>query len=448
MKSQSRTLAGLLPRAGPILAALIAALAVSCSGKTEAPTAVPAPSVTATAAPSPAPSATSAPAVTAAPAPSPASTPPLSPTSTPSSAQPSTPTPAGAANAVEAAQKHYERAKAIIDDVPTKEALDELNAALALRPDFAEALFQRSVVKLFLGAAAADVAADLNKAIALKPDNGDFYQFRAVLNWGNRDSVAALADLDLAENNGRNLVDTANLRALIKAVSGDVEGALVHAEIAVDLSTSRYDTLDTRGFVRLLSDDLAGALADYKAALEQMPDLIYARLGTGIAVWRQGKQDEARPVLVELLKEAENDPLFLGTIKADAELQVLTNEALFLAGESFIAEARALKEAGQAAEGIAVLASMREWVFGAYLAKSYAESAGLYVILADYTHAVEHYTLSLKTGPDVSATWLGRAAAYEKLGDHDKARADAIKARALGLSPEQDTAAGEIIGRP
>ncbi|MCO5167362.1 MAG: tetratricopeptide repeat protein [Planctomycetes bacterium] len=117
-----------------------------------------------------------------------------------------------------------------------REALPDLERALALAPDHVEALANRGLARALLGDAARG-RADLERALALRPGEAALWVYLAL---ALRDAGAPRAEVIAA------------------------------CDRALALAPERADALGLRGQARLASDP-AGAVADLFAALERTP---------------------------------------------------------------------------------------------------------------------------------------------------------------------------------
>jgi tetratricopeptide (TPR) repeat protein len=89
----------------------------------------------------------------------------------------------------------YRRAYALVEKFRYEDALKDLDAALALRPDFADALHERGYVHGELSELDRALE-DLNREIAIRPDRPDAYQERAYVRHWAADFAGAWADRD------------------------------------------------------------------------------------------------------------------------------------------------------------------------------------------------------------------------------------------------------------
>ncbi|KQY34648.1 hypothetical protein ASD38_21035 [Caulobacter sp. Root487D2Y] len=196
----------------------------------------------------------------------------------------------------------------------------EIDRALALKPNVEAYLIRARITpkdqrEAFL--------ADIDRALALAPDDTFAYQLRAERRhaWGQDD--LALADVEKAlkawpesysarylratlhQNDGRYDLAVKDFDVLIAREPdqaalyngrcwsrglGNVEldRALADCETALKLLPGNAAILDSRGFIKLRKGDLVGAVADYDLALTTAPDQAASLFGRGVAKRRQG----------------------------------------------------------------------------------------------------------------------------------------------------------------
>lgn len=113
-----------------------------------------------------------------------------------------------------------------------------------------------------------------DRAIALRPDYADALNNRARLRQLLDDLPGAAADFDRAAHcaEGELLATVLHNRATLRQAQRDFAGALADFDRALELVPDRVVTLLSRGQARKASDDLQGALADFDQALQQTPD--------------------------------------------------------------------------------------------------------------------------------------------------------------------------------
>lgn len=118
--------------------------------------------------------------------------------------------------------------------------------------------------------------ADLDRAIALAPEQPLPYNSRATLREALRDLAGARADLDRAIALAPVWADPYNNRGNVRLAAGDVAGALEDYDRALALSPDHVRARYNRAVARERQRDVAGALADMDAAIRLAPDWAHA----------------------------------------------------------------------------------------------------------------------------------------------------------------------------
>jgi lipoprotein NlpI len=171
-------------------------------------------------------------------------------------------------------------------------ALADLNQAIELKPDLAEAYDTRGSVKL----AKEDwdgALADCAKAIELKPDSPGAYYTRGRARQGKGDREGALADLNQAIVIEPFWAEAYNARGHVRRFKGDLAGALADYNKAIELNPALADAYLNRGAAKAAKGDLAGALTDCGRAVELKPESAVARFSRGAVKVRLGDFDGA-----------------------------------------------------------------------------------------------------------------------------------------------------------
>ena len=216
-------------------------------------------------------------------------------------------------NTPDAAYPHYLRAKVYTEQNDPEKAAAELKAAVALRPDFAEAWSDLGQARKSLNDDAGALAA-FQRAVRLNPE-GSVAQYRLGAEYlGQGKAHLAVAHLRIAD---RLKPDSqATLYALQNALRADgqaSEADRVKERLARLLR--RIDTVSQNQFTALRLNnegaelekqgDLRGALEKYRAALELDPDHVGIRVNYAVALLRLGQWT---PGLAELREAVRRDP--------------------------------------------------------------------------------------------------------------------------------------------
>jgi tetratricopeptide (TPR) repeat protein len=181
------------------------------------------------------------------------------------------------------AQQWVERGRAATD---LDEELRSYNEAIRLKPDYADAFYNRGVARTEKGDAEGALR-DYNEAIRLKPDDPEAFNNRGVLRHARGDVEGALQDyseaIRLKPDYARAFINRGNVRR------GDAEEALQDYNEAIRLKPDNARAVHNRGNARYSKGDVEGALQDYSEAIRLKPD--YARAFINRGNVRYGKVD-------------------------------------------------------------------------------------------------------------------------------------------------------------
>lgn len=145
-------------------------------------------------------------------------------------------------------------------------AVADFSAALALQPDFPEALNNRGVVRQAQGDHAGAVT-DLDEALRLRPAYAEAYNNRGNARQALEDLSGALADFDLALRLKPGYPQAHNNRGVARQAQRDLSGALADYDAALQLEPNYVDALHNRAGVHYLLWHHTQAIADYDRVL-------------------------------------------------------------------------------------------------------------------------------------------------------------------------------------
>lgn len=210
-------------------------------------------------------------------------------------------------------------------------AVADFTKAIALAPAEPRYLDQRAQAYLQQKRVAL-ARIDIDKAIAIKPDDVQARLIRATMLLHEHDRMAAAADLDAVDRS----IDPAamerlmladliiavgqpqravgvldqwikahpddvrvpaalNSRCWARGLAGqDLDAALHDCDKALHARPGMAEILDSRGLVELRRGDLAKAIADYDAVLAKHPGVAWSLYGRGVARLRSGDGNGAR----------------------------------------------------------------------------------------------------------------------------------------------------------
>ena len=169
---------------------------------------------------------------------------------------------------------YYFRAITGIRDGMDQAALEDLNTAIGLKEDFAQAYHERAGLKRRMGDFQGSHK-DYQRALGFQPD------------------------FALAYNN----------MGSVKILMGDYEGAIGDYSKALELDPGLYIALNNRGYARYFTEDAEGALLDFNAAITNSDQFTYAQLNKASLLAGQGQLEPAMSILDGILEENPDDAL-------------------------------------------------------------------------------------------------------------------------------------------
>jgi protein O-GlcNAc transferase len=216
-------------------------------------------------------------------------------------------------NSPDSAYPRYLRAKVYTDRNEVEKAAAELNRAVSLRPDFAEAWSDMGQARKALFDDAGALAA-FERAVALSPDDA-VAQTRLGSEYLHQDKAhAAVPHLRQAVSlNPENQTALYSLQTALRE-DGQVEQAQAAKQRLVELLRRRDQAsenalqavqLNNQGAGLEKAGSLRAALEKYRAALNLAPDHVGIRTNFGVALLRSGQWNEG---IAELREALRRDP--------------------------------------------------------------------------------------------------------------------------------------------
>jgi tetratricopeptide (TPR) repeat protein len=164
----------------------------------------------------------------------------------------------------------------------TDGAIADYTAALNLYPGYAEIYYNRGVAREKKGDHDGAIS-DCDEALKLNPRYAEAYNNRGIARNGKRDFEGAISDCDEALKLNPNYADAYGNRALARQGKNDFDGAIADAGKVLELKPNYAEAHCNRGNARAAKGDLNGAIADYTRALELKPQYAEARFSRGNA---------------------------------------------------------------------------------------------------------------------------------------------------------------------
>lgn len=113
---------------------------------------------------------------------------------------------------------------------------------------------------------------DYNNAIRLKPDFAEAFYNRGKLKHESGDKEGAMKDYNIAIGLNPNYAKAYNNRGILKYELGDLKGAMSDYNISIESKQDYALAFGNRGALKQEQGDLKGALDDFRKALEHSPD--------------------------------------------------------------------------------------------------------------------------------------------------------------------------------
>jgi tetratricopeptide (TPR) repeat protein len=186
-------------------------------------------------------------------------------------------------------EARVERARTLISVLRTKQAIEELNAAVGEDPAATSALLLRG--RLALPDRREDALKDISAVLRIEPSNPDALATRALMLIGLQDDIA-LRDVTKAISIKPDDVDALLIRAMVLVRQGNLAGANEDLDRALAIEPDHPDALLSRAQLRFQAGDSPAAERD-SAAVLSMRDDARARQIRAVALVKAGKFAEA-----------------------------------------------------------------------------------------------------------------------------------------------------------
>ncbi|HXR88639.1 MAG TPA: tetratricopeptide repeat protein, partial [Stellaceae bacterium] len=180
------------------------------------------------------------------------------------------------------AEAYYNRANVLHEQKRLEAAIADYGRAISFKPDHAAAYNNRGFALHELKQPDAAIA-DYNRAIAIKPDYAAAYNNRGLALQELKLLAAAMADFTKAIALQPDLAEPYNARAAALRELKQLDAALADYDKAIALRPDYVEAYNNRGIVRQELKQLDAAIADYGAAIALKPDYVEAYNNRGTA---------------------------------------------------------------------------------------------------------------------------------------------------------------------
>ncbi len=290
-----------------------------------------------------------------------------------------------------------------------KDALADLDQALALDPKNSEYLIARGEVRLRLGSLK-DAETDYTRAIEVDPENAKAYLGRGGLALARRDWASARIDLDRCATISPKFSSCYLRRGKLFEMTDEGENAYKDYVLAAELAPASAEAWFEKANAEMALGKHEEAEKSARRLLE-IDNTSKARKVLGLALTNRGKTAEAIKILTEAVNTDAKDP------------------------ETYYLRANAHGLAGSLDKAIADLD--RSIAIEKRYLEPYVAKAHLYLAKKEPAKALEVCNAALVQSPDSPALYQMRSELYEALGKYEASFADFKKAKELAAKDRE-----------
>lgn len=329
----------------------------------------------------------------------------------------------------QAVQQLVRKASAAVKAGRHDQGIEALSQAIGVTPDDAT-LFRMRADVYVLQREFANARADFSTAIRLAPDNADLYNFRGYFLMSQGLRTEARADFDAALQRNPQHAAAHNNRGLVLLAAGDFAAAEQDFAQAVEADRKFGDAWNNRGFTRMKQNNFDEALADIQQALRLNDTDVSAWNNKGLIEMHKKQFEQAS---LSFTRAIDLDPM---------DARWLNHR------RSALVQLNRFDEAAKDAERIEWLAQLAEL---SEKAGQDARNPDHWITRArhlmqgeQFGAAVQDFTRALLVKPGHPGALSGRAAAWIRAGDFQKAMLDVDAALKSGPFPEASSLRGDL----
>jgi len=305
------------------------------------------------------------------------------------------------------AQELYNQAVNLLASKQYQPALDKLNQAIGILPDYALAYLQRAKIK-YDTKAVHGAEQDYRTAIKADPTLGEAFFGLGYLFFSLDSLQPATSNFDQAIAAGFETYFVFYYRGLAKLKVNDVPGAIMDFNKSLERKSDFALAYHDRASAKMAMNDLTGAIYDYSNAVNYDPGFVLAYNNMGSAKRKTGDYQGAI-----------ND--YNTALKLQPDFYTAFNNrgsARFVMGDLEGAEADFLQCMELKPDYVPALNNMANLLAGK----------------GKYTEAIEFLNKVLISEPDLGEAYLNRGLIHEMMGELDKACEDWKLAETLNIS--------------
>lgn len=261
--------------------------------------------------------------------------------------------------------------------------------------------------------------ADFTQAIILNPQYTDAYNNRGTAYAYNGVPNSAINDANRAIELDPQYAPAYNMRGLAYYSMGNFERAFLDFDQAISLDPLFALAYSNRGLIYAANGDMVHAIEDYEQAIALDPKLFAVYINLGLYYLNTGDLERAISNFDEAIALNPSEPLAYSNRGLAHALSASYDQAL--------------NDLNKAIE------------ISPQFSLAYHNRGLTYMLMFRYDEALEDLDIANELDPFFANTYYLRGFLYYEIGDVDKAVSDLEKAVELGLDPNADQIAREIL---
>jgi len=282
---------------------------------------------------------------------------------------------------------------------------------------------------------------DFNEALAIRPDYEEALVNRGIINYEQGDLAGALSDYNKVIQLDHSVAEAYYNRGDVYMKQNDLTGALSDYNKAIELNPNYAEAYTNRGSIYIKQGNFAQALSNYNKAIQIYPPGV---LPTELHIWLDGLRTASVGRAFKGYYNSYADAYYnrgcvydkLGNLigaLSDYNMAIEINsdyaDAYNNRGYIYLRQGKYTQAISDFTKAIAINPDIAGYYYNRGLA---FRQQGYYV------QAISDFTKTIAIDPDYAQVYYDRAVFYYELKDYRKALADAHKAKELGavVNPE------------